>query len=167
MSDTIFVVNAGSSSIKFQLFAVSEDGRCDRLMKGEFDSIGSHPHLYASNGERALVDRIWRADEIKGVPGALEEVVKFVKEYSNGELPMAVGHRVVHGGLDYSAPTIVNSSVLRKLEALVPLAPLHQPNNIAPIRLLLASQPELPQVACFDTAFHRGHAEIAERYAIP
>lgn len=167
MSNTIFVVNAGSSSIKFQLFAFSGDGQCDRLMKGQFDGIGSRPHLYASGQDKPLIDRSWQADEIDGVPGALEEVVKFVREYSSGSLPIAVGHRVVHGGPAYSAPTIVDEAVMRKLEALVPLAPLHQPNNLAPIRLLLARQPHLPQVACFDTAFHRGHSEIADRYAIP
>ena len=167
MSDTIFVVNAGSSSIKFQLFALDENGRCDRLMKGQFDGIGSRPHLYASSEEKPLIDRIWPADEIDGVPGALDEVVKFVRAYSSGSLPIAVGHRVVHGGSAFSAPTIVNDAVMRKLEALVPLAPLHQPNNLAPIRILLERQPQLPQVACFDTAFHRGHSEIADRYAIP
>jgi acetate kinase len=167
MSDTIFVVNAGSSSIKFQLFAVDDGGACDRRMKGQFDGIGSRPQLYASGGDETLIDRTWQAGEIDGVPGALDEVVKFVREYSNGTLPIAVGHRVVHGGPEFSTPTIVNESVMRKLEALVPLAPLHQPNNLAPIRLLLARQPHLPQVACFDTAFHRGHAEIADRYAIP
>jgi acetate kinase len=167
MGNTIFVVNAGSSSIKFQLFAVSGDGECDRCMKGQFDGIGSRPHLHASDGEKPLVDRTWKAEAVDGVPGALEEVVKFVREYSSGALPIAVGHRVVHGGPTYSAPTIVTEAVMRKLEALVPLAPLHQPNNLAPIRLLLARQPQLPQVACFDTAFHRGHSEIADRYAIP
>lgn len=167
MSNTIFVVNAGSSSIKFQLFSVSGDGHCDRSMKGQFDGIGSRPHLYASDGVKPLVDRAWQADEIEGVPGALDEVVKFVREHSNGALPIAVGHRVVHGGPAYSAPTIVNEAVVRQLEALIPLAPLHQPNNLAPIRILLARQPHLPQVACFDTAFHRGHSEVADRYAIP
>lgn len=163
----IFVVNAGSSSIKFQLFSVSGDGQLDRRMKGQFDGVGSRPRLTASNGNRPLVDRTWPADEIEGLPGALDEVVKFVREYGNGAMPMAVGHRVVHGGPDYNAPTIVNETVLRRLEALAPLAPLHQPNNLAPIRLLLARQPHLPQVACFDTAFHRGHSELADRYAIP
>lgn len=167
MSNTIFVVNAGSSSIKFQLFSVSGDGQCDRLMRGQFDGIGSRPRLCASDGDKLLIDRTWQADEIVGVPGALDQVVAFVREYSNGALPIAVGHRVVHGGPDYSAPTIVNEAVLRQLEALVPLAPLHQPNNLAPIQLLFARQPHLLQVACFDTAFHRGHPEIADRYAIP
>lgn len=167
MGNTIFVVNAGSSSIKFQLFSVTTDGQCDRLMKGQFDGVGSRPRLVAGDGHTTLVDQSWPAGEIDGVPGALDEVVKFVRSYGNGEMPIAVGHRVVHGGPDFSAPTVVSADVMRKLEALVPLAPLHQPNNLAPIRLLLARQPALRQVACFDTAFHRGHPEIADRYAIP
>jgi acetate kinase len=84
-----------------------------------------------------------------------------------GSLPRAVGHRVVHGGPTYTAPTVVTDAVLDQLERFVPLAPLHQPNNLAPIRTILAQLPDLPQVACFDTAFHRGHAEVADRYAIP
>jgi acetate kinase len=82
-------------------------------------------------------------------------------------LPAAVGHRVVHGGPDYSEPIVITDEVVRRLERFVPLAPLHQPNNLAPIRVILERQPRMLQVACFDTAFHRGHPEVADRYAIP
>ena len=101
------------------------------------------------------------------MPAALDKVVEFLREVSSGRLPSAVGHRVVHGGPDYSAPVAIDADVLRRLEQLTPLAPLHQPNNLAPIRMLLDRQPRLLQVACFDTAFHRGHPEVADRYAIP
>ena len=84
-----------------------------------------------------------------------------------GALPTAIGHRVVHGGPKYSEPIIVTAAVLSELERLAPLAPLHQPHNVGPIRLISARQPQLLQVACFDTAFHRGHADVADRYAIP
>ena len=84
-----------------------------------------------------------------------------------GAPPLAVGHRVVHGGPDFAAPVLVDDDVLARLERLVPLAPLHQPNNLAPIRSIRARRPDLPQVACFDTAFHRGHPEVADRFAIP
>jgi acetate kinase len=84
-----------------------------------------------------------------------------------GQLPVAIGHRVVHGGPDYSAPTVINEAVLKRLDTFSPLAPLHQPNNLAPIRAMRARQPQLLQVACFDTAFHRGHPEVADRYALP
>ncbi len=80
---------------------------------------------------------------------------------------MAIGHRVVHGGPDYSEPTVVSDAVLARLERFVPLAPLHQPNNLGPIRAILERQPQLLQVACFDTAFHRGHPDVADRFAIP
>jgi acetate kinase len=103
----------------------------------------------------------------QGRAGSADKVVEFLREASGGRLPSAVGHRVVHGGPDYNTPVAVDAGILRRLEQLTPLAPLHQPNNLAPIRMLLDRQPALPQVACFDTAFHRGHPEVADRYAIP
>jgi acetate kinase len=96
----------------------------------------------------------------------LAKVVEFLRA-EIGTLPIAVGHRVVHGGPDYSAPILIDAAVVERLQAFAPLAPLHQPNNLGPIRTLLQRQPQLPQVACFDTAFHRGHPEIADRYALP
>jgi acetate kinase len=93
--------------------------------------------------------------------------VAFLRSQSDGSLPAAIGHRVVHGGPHYSGPTIVDDLVLDRLEKYVSLAPLHQPNNLAPIRAARLRYPELLQVACFDTAFHRTHPEIADRYAIP
>jgi acetate kinase len=168
MRDSIFVVNAGSSSIKFQLFAADGGDGLERRMKGQIDGIGSRPRLVAKGDSgKALVDRAWRADEVNGASAALDKVVEFLREASNGRLPSAVGHRVVHGGPDYSAPVAIDEGMLRRLEQLTPLAPLHQPNNLAPIRMLLERQPGLLQVACFDTAFHRGHPELADRYAVP
>ena len=168
MRDSIFVVNAGSSSIKFQLFSVDDDDRLERRLKGQMDGIGSRPRLVAKGEDgKTLVDRTWQAGEVSGVPAALDKVVEFLREVSGGRLPSAVGHRVVHGGPDYSSPVAIDADVLRRLEQLTPLAPLHQPNNLAPIRMLLDRQPRLLQVACFDTAFHRGHPELADRYAIP
>jgi acetate kinase len=168
MRDSIFVVNAGSSSIKFQLFSVGDDDRLERRMKGQMDGIGSRPRLVARGADgKSLVDRTWQVDGVSGVPAALDKVVEFLREASGGRMPSAVGHRVVHGGPDYSAPVVVDASVLHRLEQLTPLAPLHQPNNLAPIRMLLDRQPRLLQVACFDTAFHRGHPEVADRYAVP
>jgi len=167
MRDSIFVVNAGSSSIKFQLFSVDDDDRLERRLKGQMDGIGSRPRLVAKGEDgKSLVDRTWQAGEVSGVPAALDKVVEFLREVSGGRLPSAVGHRVVHGGPDYSSPVAIDADVLRRLEQLTPLAPLHQPNNLAPIRMLLDRQPRLLQVACFDTAFHRGHPELAHRYAI-
>jgi acetate kinase len=168
MSDTILVLNSGSSSIKFQVFAVRAGNRLERRMKGLIDGIGVQPRFRAAGirGE-SLADKTWPAAEVGTVPAALDELVVFLRDQMGGSLPRAVGHRVVHGGPTYSAPTVVTDAVLDKLERLVPLAPLHQPNNLAPIRTILDRLPDLPQVACFDTAFHRGHPEVADRFAIP
>jgi acetate kinase len=167
MSDTILVVNAGSSSIKFQLFSVGTGDRLQRRLKGQVEGIGVHPHLVAKDAKgEVLADKTWPASEVGDVPAALGKLVEFLRA-EIGTLPIAVGHRVVHGGPDYSAPILIDAAVVEKLQALAPLAPLHQPNNLGPIRTLLQRQPQLPQVACFDTAFHRGHPEVADRYALP
>jgi acetate kinase len=168
VSETILVVNAGSSSIKFQLFSVAPGDRLERLLKGQFEGVGVKPHLIARgvSGETLIVDEAWSSAEVKDVPAALDKVVGFLRSHI-GQLPVAIGHRVVHGGPDYSAPTVVTDAVLNRLDTFAPLAPLHQPNNLAPIRAVRARQPQLLQVACFDTAFHRGHPEVADRYALP
>jgi acetate kinase len=168
MSETILVLNSGSSSIKFQVFAVCAGDRLERRMKGVIDGIGVHPRFRAAvtSGE-SLADKTWPAAEVGTVPAALDKLVVFLRAQMDGRLPMAVGHRVVHGGPTYATPTVVTDKVLDQLERFVPLAPLHQPNNLAPIRTILRRLPDLPQVACFDTAFHRGHAEVADRFAIP
>jgi len=167
MSETILVVNAGSSSIKFQLFSVGTGDRLQRRLKGQIEGIGVHPHLVAKGADGAsLIDKTWPPADAADVPAALGKVVEFLRA-EIGALPIAVGHRVVHGGPDYSAPILIDASVVERLEAFAPLAPLHQPNNLGPIRTLLLRQPQLPQVACFDTAFHRGHPEVADRYALP
>jgi acetate kinase len=168
MTDTILVVNAGSSSIKFQLFAVAAHDRLERRMKGQIEGIGTRPRLLAKGvkGE-TLVDETWSTAEVSDVPAALDKVIVFLRGQFGGKLPRAVGHRVVHGGPDYDEPTIVTDAVLKRLERFVPLAPLHQPNNLGPIRAILDRQPQVLQVACFDTAFHRGHPEVADRFAIP
>jgi acetate kinase len=167
MSDTILVVNAGSSSIKFQLFSIGPGDQLQRRLKGQIEGIGVHPHLVAKDAKgEVLADNSWPASEVGDVPAALGKLVEFLRA-EIGTLPVAVGHRVVHGGPDYSAPMLIDAAVVQRLEAFAPLAPLHQPNNLGPIRTLLQRQPQLPQVACFDTAFHRGHPEVADRYALP
>jgi acetate kinase len=167
MSDTLLVVNAGSSSIKFQLFSIGAGDQLQRRLKGQIEGIGVRPHLVAKSAYGdVLTDRSWPAAEVGDVPAALSKVVEFLRA-EIGTLPIAVGHRVVHGGPDYSTPILIDVSVVERLQAFAPLAPLHQPNNLGPIRTLLQRQPQLPQVACFDTAFHRGHPEVADRYALP
>ena len=167
MTPTILVLNAGSSSIKFQLFAVTADASLARRLKGQMEGIGGRPRLVAKGADgKVLTEQTWSDAEAPGVPAALDKVISFLRQ-TIGSLPTAIGHRVVHGGPNYSEPTVVTAAALAELERLAPLAPLHQPHNVGLIRLILARQPHLLQVACFDTAFHRGHADVADRYAIP
>jgi acetate kinase len=166
VGETILVVNAGSSSIKFQLFSVEARDKLQRLLRGQIEGIGVHPRLVASGMDRQPIEEAWPEPEVASVPQALDKLVAFLRARL-GRLPTAIGHRVVHGGPDYGEPTVIDDAVLERLEVLSPLAPLHQPNNLAPIRAVRARQPQLLQVACFDTAFHRGHPEVADRYALP
>ena len=165
--DTILVVNAGSSSVKFQVFAVDGDGRLQRQLKGQMDGIGSRPRLRATGAKGdTLADRAYPIEAVADVAAGLMVAGAWLRD----ELritPMAVGHRVVHGGPDHDRPVLVDHGLVARLERYVALAPLHQPYNLAPIKSLLANLPALPQVACFDTAFHRGHDGVADQYAIP
>jgi acetate kinase len=168
MTEIILVLNAGSSSIKFQLFAVSVLDRLERRIKGQIEGIGTCPRFTAKGiGREKLADETWPAAEVSSAPAALEKLVGFLREQIGGKLPTAIGHRVVHGGPTYTSPTIITSGVLDRLQRFVPLAPLHQPNNLGPIRTILDRLPKVLQVACFDTAFHRGHSSVADHFAIP
>jgi acetate kinase len=164
---SILVVNAGSSSVKFQAFAEDGNDGLRRLVKGQVDGIGSRPRLRAEGADRApLTDRSYAAGEVADVPAALDAAGQWLRETQKLDL-IAVGHRVVHGGPQYDRPTLIDNAVLTALERFVPLAPLHQPNNLAPIRSIMERFAALPQVACFDTAFHRGHDPVADHYALP
>jgi acetate kinase len=164
--DAVLIVNAGSSSLKFQVFSIGSGNDLERQVKGQIDGIGTLPRLRAYGREETLVDRTFAQDAVPDLPAATAQAAAWLRDTQSFNL-IAVGHRVVHGGPRYSQPVLVDAAVLSDLERLVPLAPLHQPNNLAPIRSLLARRPELPQVACFDTAFHRGHSPLADHYAIP
>jgi acetate kinase len=165
--DTILVVNAGSSSVKFQVFSVEGEGQLRRQIRGQMDGIGSRPRLRASdaNGD-PLADRAYPIESVSDIAAALRTAGDWLRDELRVS-PIAVGHRVVHGGPDHDRPVLIDHGVVARLERLVALAPLHQPHNLAPIRSLLAGFPALPQVACFDTAFHRTHDAVADHYAIP
>jgi len=165
--DTILVVNAGSSSVKFQVFGLADSSDPQRLIKGQFDGIGTRPRLRAEGSDKAsLIDKTYTAQEIADVATAMGVAGDWLRDTQKIKL-VAVGHRVVHGGPHYERPVVITKDVLARLEEFSSLAPLHQPNNLAPIRRLLQRQPDVLQVACFDTAFHRGHAAVADHYAIP
>ena len=165
--DTILVANAGSSSVKFQVFGIGQDGSLKRQIKGQIDGVGSRPRLRATGADGSvLIDRSYENEAVRDVAAALTTAGGWLREDMRIQ-PMAIGHRVVHGGPDYDRPVRVDQDILAKLERYVSLAPLHQPYNLAPIRSVLSRFPDIPQVACFDTAFHRGHGALADRYAIP
>ena len=164
--DTILVANAGSSSVKFQVFGI-EEGQLKRQIKGIAEGIGTHPKLHAkAAGGEVLVDRVYMNEAMPDVPAALLTAGAWLRDELDIH-PVAVGHRVVHGGPEFDQPVLVTEDVLHRLEQYIPLAPLHQPHNLAPIRTIMADLPGLPQVACFDTAFHRKHSAVADHYAIP
>jgi len=165
--DTILVANAGSSSVKFQIFGIGPDGRLKREIKGQMDGVGSRPRLRATAADGSvLIDRNYENEDVHDVATALTTAGAWLRDDLRIN-PIAVGHRVVHGGPDYDRPVRVDQDVLARLERFISLAPLHQPFNLAPIRSALARFPDMPQVACFDTAFHRNHGALADHYAIP
>jgi len=167
-SGSILVVNAGSSSLKFSLFRVDDAAGLHLAARGQLDGIGTRPRLKASDGAGSpLVDSGIAVSEAREVKDAVGLTGAWLRTQFTGEPLLAVGHRVVHGGAEFSRPVRVDASVLSELERLVPLAPLHQPHNLAAIRMLLETQPQMPQVACFDTAFHRAHPQLADLYALP
>ena len=168
MKDAILVLNAGSSSIKFSLFA-ERGAELDLVARGQVESIHTTPLFIAKDAAgKPVGEKRWAAGEKLGHEGALAYLVDWIKaDHGRDHRLAAVGHRVVHGGPDYAAPGRVDATILAKLEKFVPLAPLHQPNNLAPIRAVLAQAPNLPQVACFDTAMHRTNPPIAQMFGLP
>ncbi|MBG0793630.1 acetate/propionate family kinase [Methylocystis sp. H62] len=164
MADRVVTLNAGSSSVKFALFAADADW--PRLIaSGAVEGLGAKPRFRA-----AIVD-----GEISDKPLAAKlthkQAIAAIFEWIEDAYPLAavsaIGHRVVHGGLSFAAPVIVDAEVLAELRELIPLAPLHQPHNLAGIEGAKEAFPHVPQVACFDTAFHRGHAFVDDAYALP
>src|SRR5271170_4722535 len=165
--DPILVVNAGSSSVKFQVFGTDGTGALDRLIKGQMDGIGTRPRLRAQAADKApLIEQSYAPEHVSDVKAALEAAGAWLRDTQKLE-PFAVGHRIAHGGPEYDRPVLIDGEALAHLERYISLAPLHQPNNLAPVRSILARMPGLPQVACFDTSFHRGHSAVADHYAIP
>ncbi len=167
MADAIAVLNAGSSSVKFSLF-VARSGDLELHVRGQIEGIDAAPHFMAKGRDGApTTEKSWPAGTQLGHDGALDHLIGFLHAELAGDHLVGVGHRVVHGGPDYAQPVVVDATVAAALEALIPLAPLHQPHNVAPIRRLLERAPDLRQVACFDTAFHRTNPDLAQRFALP
>ncbi len=167
MSDAIAVLNAGSSSFKFSLFA-EEAGRAMVVARGQAESLYTSPRFVAKDGTgNVLEEKSWGEGARLGHDGALDHLVAFLRQRLAAYRLVGVGHRVVHGGLEYVKPVRLDASVVAALEKYIPLAPLHQPHNLTPIRALLERAPDLPQVACFDTSFHRTQPAVAQAFALP
>ncbi|MFL5267277.1 MAG: acetate/propionate family kinase [Stellaceae bacterium] len=157
------VINAGSSSVKFSFYQGEE-----RILAGQVDGIGARPSARATgpHGEEIVPPDLGATPP--AVPSeVLPAIIPWAKERLGDRKLAALGHRVVHGGMRYSEPARVTAELLAELEALVPLAPLHEPYNLAPIKMAMRLNPELPQVACFDTAFHRTAPEVDQAFALP
>jgi len=171
VTDVIVVLNAGSSSIKFSMFAVPSRGQDLALRyRGAIDGIGSDPRFVVADTDgRRVVDQAVAGPRVRA--GDHETVLPVLHEWIAGHTDdlrvAAVGHRVVHGGEQFAAPVLIDDAILDQLEKLAPLAPLHQPHNLAPIRVISRIEPDLPQVACFDTAFHRAQPPVSQLYALP
>ena len=167
MDGAIVVINAGSSSLKFCVYLV-RGKQLEAALRGQVESIHTGPRFKARNAAGSeCAAKTWPPGTALGHEGALQHIVDFVRTELPDEPLRAVGHRVVHGGLEFSTPVRVDADVIARLETYIPLAPLHQPHNLAPIRALLADRPDLAQVACFDTAFHRSIPELAQMFALP
>jgi len=167
VTDSIAVINAGSSSLKFSLFALRGDA-LEPVARGQAEGLFTAPKFVAKSAAGVvLAEKSWGEGTSLGHGGALDHLIAFIRSGFADHRLVGVGHRVVHGGLEYATPVLLNATVVAALEKYVPLAPLHQPHNLAPIRVLLERAPQLPQVACFDTAFHRGAPPVAQVFALP
>jgi len=167
MGEALLTLNAGSSSIKFAVFDAGPE--LHTLVKGQVEGLRTAPHFIARSGAGArLAQAYW--EPVTGDSGhgaAFEHIWRWLGEYLKDVKVTAVGHRIAHGGADYRVPVRVNTQVLNDLARLIPLVPLHQPHNLAAIRAVASTRPDLPQVVCFDTSFHQDKPEVAARLGLP
>jgi acetate kinase len=167
MSDFTLVLNAGSSSLKFCTYQGTGGGAWRLDARGQVEGIGTAPRFEAKDERGDPLVRQTLDSAVRDGRGALESLASWLRDRYRGARVLGVGHRVVHGGARYAAPIIVTPQVLADLHELVPLAPLHQPHNLAAIEADAERLPDVPQVACFDTGFHRGQPAVAELVPLP
>jgi acetate kinase len=164
---SLVTVNAGSSSLKFSRYRFAGDAEPQVETRGAIEGIGSRPRMMVQEGGgRVLVERDLNPSEVRDPKDAVRQVASWLGSYFS-ERASAVGHRFVHGGAEFLAPVAVDAQMLERLKALIPLAPLHQPFNVAAVEAAMQYLPGVPQVACFDTAFHSGHADVARLIPLP
>lgn len=166
MEKSLLVINAGSSSLKFAVYRADGTDRLTRTHRGILEAIGGRGRMRVPLAPREA-DRIDAVIDIDDHDAAIRMLLDWLMPRLDAGKLVAAGHRVVHGGVDHATPVRVDETVLARLARLVPLDPLHQPHNLAAIRALRNALPELPQVACFDTAFHRSMPDVAQRFALP
>lgn len=160
------VLNVGSSSVKFALYGAAET--LEERLRGQVDGIGAAPSLKARGPDGALaVERRFAESEIGDHAAALQQVIGVIGEIEPGAQISAVGHRIVHGGAEFAQPVLLDPGIVQRLTALIPLAPLHQPHNLAGVAAAQAAFPEAKQIACFDTAFHWGGPRVDDLFALP
>ena len=168
MSDAILVLNAGSSSLKFTEFLVNDSDALEVGVSGSIEELYGRARFHGKDASGATIgEHAWEENAPPKHAGALDFLFDWLQANVRDANLTAVGHRVVHGGTAYAAPVRVDANVLNRLAALVPLAPLHQPHNLLPIRTIAERRPGLPQVACFDTAFHQTASRLAQAFALP
>ena len=167
MNDYTLVLNAGSSSLKFCVYLRSGADAWRLEARGQVEGIGSSPRFSARDGAGQVLADESLASTVRDGRAALDSLSAWLRSHYGGARVLGVGHRVVHGGLRYAAPTIVTPQVLADLRELIPLAPLHQPHNLAAIEAVSEQMPDVPQIACFDTSFHRGQPAVAEVIPLP
>ncbi len=167
LNKIVLTLNAGSSSLKFAAFTIVNGGALNQLASGQIEGIGATPKgaVKAATGETTdlVFEPLGRVDH----QAAMGAILGWLRAEGYESSVAAVGHRVVHGGPDLAEPMLIDSAVLAKLKRLIPLAPLHQPHNIAGIEAAMKAFPSTPQVACFDTAFHRSHPFVSDTFALP
>jgi acetate kinase len=168
MNDYAVVLNAGSSSLKFCVYQRPSHAAWRLEARGQIEGIGTSPRFSARNGDgERVADEALQATTVRDGRSALDALADWLRSTYGGARVLGVGHRVVHGGSRFTEPTIVTPHVLDELRTLVPLAPLHQPHNLAAIDAVSERLPGVPQVACFDTSFHRGQPAVAEIVPLP
>jgi acetate kinase len=167
MNDYALVLNAGSSSLKFCVFRRPSGKNWLLESRGQIEGIGTFPRLSAKDGGGKGIADEKLTGMVRNGRDALDVLAAWLRSKYGGSSVLGVGHRVVHGGPDFAGPTVVNRDVLEQLNELVPLAPLHQPHNLAAIEAVFERLPDVPQVACFDTSFHRGRSAVADLIPLP
>ena len=168
ISEAILVLNAGSSSLKFAVYPRHGENTC-AILRGKISGIGTGPKFTARDdiGSAVSPDELMPVSADMGHDALIPALLAWLKSRKGEISIIAAGHRVVHGGQHQTGPALVSDALLSELDALSPLAPLHQPHNLAAIRIVASALPGLPQIACFDTSFHRTQPRLAQLFALP